>query len=318
MFELGYAFGVGHRDQRIVTVVNTRHLPDEKFENLPFDIRGRIHVGFDYDSTGNVASDHSALSNRLSEQVERIVASLKDQTQDSVIQNLKESLLDSDAALDILSRMTQEAEQNGDIAHSFHSDRLAVLAGDCGLSHKEMLVTLARLSYRRLINHTHYHQDLGYCHVTGRGVLLAELCVDIEQAQARYATIAEHISNQPQSEQVGMRIEDIAEESNLSLFFVQVVLDVWEDSALLHVQRTMSADPKNVTGYIEQVKPLLARETGPDAASNILLEPYENVSEDPLADPSVLSRALAMRDDLARPGFIPGLDSGSYGHVPYR
>ena len=319
VFELGYAFGVGHRDQRIVTVVNKRHLPDERFESLPFDIRGRIHVGFDFDCAAITTSDHTILSGKLLEQIEHIVASLKDQPQKAVVQNLKESLLDSEADLEILSLMTKGAEQNGDIDHRFDSGDLELLAGDCSTPIKDLLATLARLAYRRLINHTHYYRDVGSCHITGRGVLLTRLCADIEQTQAQYAAIAAEISNRPQSEQLGMSIGDIAERPNLSYFFVQAILDVWEHSSLLRVTKILDVDSEKVGRYmIEQVQPLLARETAPDAAAKILLEPYENVSNDPLADPSAFSRALAMRDDMARPGFVPGMDSGSYGYDRHR
>ena len=315
MLELGYAFGVGHRDQRIVTVVNTRHLPNDRFNSLPFDIRGRIHVGFDFDCAAIATSEHTTLSEKLLEQIEHIVASLDGQTQNSAIHNLKESLLDSEAELDILSLMTKEAEQNGDIDHRFDSDDLAALAEDCRIPIKDLPVTLARLAYRRLTNHTHYYRDVGSCHITGKGVLLARLCADIEQTQARYAAVAAYISNRPQSEQIGMSISDIAERPNLSHFLVQAILDVWEHSSLLRVLKVMGVDSEKVGRYmIEQVQPLLARETAPDAAAKILLEPYENVSNDPLTDPNALTRGLSMRDDLGRPGFIPGFDSGPYGH----
>ena len=319
MLELGYAFGVGHRDQRIVTVLNTRHLPNERFNSLPFDIRGRSHIAFDLDCAAIATSDHTTLSEKLLKQIEHIVASLDGQTQNSVIQNLKESLLDSEADLDILSLMTKEAEQNGDIDHRFDSDDLAVLAEDCSIPIKDLPVTLARLSYRRLINHTYYYRDVGSCHITGRGVVLARLCADTEQTQAQYAAIAANISNRPQLEQIGMSISDIAEGPNLSYFFVQAILDVWEHSSLLRVTKIVGVDSEKVGRYvIEQVQPLLARETAPDAAAKILLEPYENVSNDPLTDSSALARGLSMRDDLGRSGFVPGFDSGSYGHDPYR
>ena len=311
MLELGYALGAGHKEQRIVTVVNRQHLPDRKYESLPFDIRGRVHVGFDADCAAIPTPDHGTLSEKLLGQIEHIVASLKGQPQDSAIQNLKETLLDGDADLDILTLMSQEAEQQGDIDYTFHSDELTSLVTRCGIPSKVVASTVAQLAYRGLIRQRNNYRDLGTCQIAGRGVLLAGICADMEKTQAQYAAIAKHISDQPQPDQIGMAINDIAEESQLSYFFVQAVLDVWEDSSLLRVQRTLGSPPKGVAGFIEQVRPLLAREAAPDAAAKILLEPYENRANDPLTDSSALSRALSMRDDWGRPGFIPGFDSGA-------
>ncbi len=307
MLELGYAFGTGHKEHRIVTVVNLQHLP--QYESLPFDIRGRAHVGFDTDCAATPTPDHSALSERLLARIEHIVVSLESHEQDAAIRNLKEALLDCDADLDILRLMSQEAEQQGDLDHRFNSDELTSLATRCDIPPKDVAASVAQLAYRGLIHQEYNYRDLGICQIAGRGVLLAELCAGMENTQAQYATIAKHISDQPQQDQIGMEINDIAEASQLSYFFVQAVLDVWEDSSLLRVQRTMGRPPKGVSGFIEQVQPLLARETAPDAAVKILLEPYENRTVDPLTDPSALSRALSMRDDWDRPDFIAGFDS---------